>query len=118
MESVDTWGIGSSANRGIRAREYALEREASAYIGSLPFVWVGVPDEPGAQSDRGLIESSSIALLSNARKPSVDEPSTTWLGRDSDREVIGTSGLWNVRHVLHQPAPGFLSVLERHILSA
>ena len=61
--------------------EADLERRVSAYIGQMPFLWLNVPDAPSPQSARGRIERNAIALLSNARTPAVDRPSTNlaWL---------------------------------------
>ena len=116
LQSIrETWSVGSTASREIRAAEYPLERAVSEYIGSMPFLWLDVPDAPGATSDRGLIEVGTIALLSNFERPPIDAPSPTWLGRDAASEAIRRSGLWNVNHVHDQPHGAVLDVLRRYI---
>ena len=49
----------SSSGRGadVRAGESALECEASKVICAMPFLWLAIDDEPGAESLRGYIES-------------------------------------------------------------
>jgi hypothetical protein len=96
-------------------RERTLEMEVSQYIGTLPFLWVGVNDAPGPDSDRGRIERNSIALLSNYQRAVLDAPSKAWLGRCSDRERVRSSGLWNNNHVGETYDAAFLSLLERYI---
>lgn len=110
-----TWDVGNSANSEIRAGEIALEREVSHFIGSMPFVWIDVDDEPGAESLRGYIERNAIALLSNYGKPPVDPPSAGWLGRHCDRERVKKSGLWNQNHVDERYDPDFLDCLDEQI---
>jgi len=110
-----TWGRKSSADRTTKQTEYALERAVTAYIGAMPFVWVEVDDVPSAQSERGVIESGAISVLSNFERPPIDPPSPTWLGHRSARPSIRLSGLWNVNHVQAPPDRGFLAVLEDRI---
>jgi hypothetical protein len=124
-EGPQTWGLASS--RGDAARRLGLSSEAvqdaerdlearvSRYIGEMPFLWVDVPDAPGPDSARGIIERGGIALLSNFRRAPTDPPSRSWLGRFSDRERVRESGLWNNNHVDEEPELRFLDVLERHI---
>ena len=104
-------GLGS---REVRRVEYPLERDVSTFIHDLPFLWVAVDDPAGPDSDRGVIERNSIALLSNGRSP-VDPPSPTWLGLHADASAIRASGLWNVNHVDDGCDPSFLEVLARHV---
>lgn len=113
-EISGTWGHGSSAPPNVRTAEYPLERDVSAYIRAMPFLWVEVDDAPGPDSERGLIERGAIAVLSNLARPPIDPPSPTWLGQRSAREAIRRSGLWNVNHV-RDPIPGdaFLDSLAR-----
>ena len=114
-EINQTWGRGSSASREIRDHEYPLERAVSAYIGSMPFLWVDVDDPPSSTSERGLIERGSVALLTNLGRPPIDPSSPGWLGHSSDRTAVRHSGLWNVNHVEEDYDPKFLDVLERRI---
>ncbi|MGI0526759.1 hypothetical protein [Rhizobium giardinii] len=112
-----TWGNGDSANAEIRAGEGELERAVTLFIGAMPFVWIEVDDEPGADSMRGYIERNAIALLSNFGKTSVDAPSPGWLGHDCNRERVRKSGLWNSNHVDETYDPAFLACLEEHMLA-
>lgn len=95
-------------------REYEVEQEVSRYIGALPFLWIGVPDDPGPASDRGVIERNSIGLLSTAGC-AIDSPRPSWLGHHAPAAAIGRSGLWNVRHVGDSYDPGFLVTLEHYV---
>ncbi|MBP1885724.1 hypothetical protein [Sinorhizobium mexicanum] len=97
--------------------EIALEREVSRLIGSMPLVWLGVDDEPGAKSLRGYIERNAIALLSNYGKQPIDAPSAGWLGRHCDRAKVRMSGLWNSNHVDEVYDPKFLDCLDEHVLA-
>lgn len=94
-----TWDNGKSASAEIRIGEKELEREVSRALGSFPFLWLAIDDEPGAQSLRGYIERNAIALLSNYSKEPVDAPSANWLGNFCDRTRVRASGLWNSDHV-------------------
>ncbi len=108
----DTWGKGSTAPRPVRHHEYPLEKDVSERIGAMPFLWVDVPGEPGRASDRGLIESCCIGLLSNLGRPPLDPSSADWLGRSADRDKVRESGLWNVNHVDNGYDPSSLDLLE------
>jgi len=112
-----TWGSGQSASAEIRGGEVDLEREVTSFIGAMPFVWIEVDDEPGADSMRGYIERNAIALLSNFGKTPVDGPSAGWLGHYCNRERVRKSGLWNSYHVDEVYDPAFLECLERHVLA-
>ena len=107
-----SWGRGSSAPRSVKDAEAPLEREVSAVIGAMPFLWLKVTDEPSPNSLRAYIERNAIALLSNYRKPRLDPPSRKWLGGWCDRERVKESGLWNSNHVNDQYQPEFLEKLE------
>jgi hypothetical protein len=91
-----------------RNAEAPLEREVSAYIGRMRFVWLAVDDAPSTKSDRAYLERNSIALLSNMNKPPIDAPSLQWLGLHSGQKTIVDSGLWNTNHVTDQYEPSFL----------
>ena len=113
-----TWGKGSSASRETVAAEHAHEVTVSAYLGSLPFLWLAVDDPPGRTSHRGIIERGFIGLLSRRVNPAADPPSAGWLGLHAPAPQIRTSGLWNVNHVDERYDSAFLDVLEAHILEA
>ena len=108
-----TWGNGSSAPRDIRDSELHLEKATSKLIGIMPFLWLGIDDEPGPDSLRGYIERNAIALLSNSDKEPFDPPSSGWLGHRCNRERVRTSGLWNQNHVDEQYDSAFLNKLEQ-----
>jgi hypothetical protein len=118
---LPTWGKGSSPSEAARmlgmSRDSVQDAEAdveaavSAAIAAMPFVWVRVDDQPGATSQRAVIERNAIALLSNYGREAVDPPSPGWLGRSSGRERVRASGLWNNNHVEEACAPSFLNVL-------
>jgi hypothetical protein len=115
---VARWGMRSSAEKGVRDREYPLEQAVSRYIRSMPFLWLDIDDEPGPDSLRGYIERNSIALLSNYDRQDepIDPPSPEWLGQWADSEHVRRSGLWNVNHVAEKYEPEFLDVLEQQIV--
>jgi len=106
------WGEGSSAGRDRRLDELELEQRVSDYIRDLPFLWIKLNDEPSPESDRAYIERNSIALVSNYSRESVDGRDKDWLGKDSPRDEISQSGLWNINHVDEEYDPAFLRRLE------
>jgi hypothetical protein len=79
----------------------------------MPFLWLGIDDEPGPNSLRGVVERNCIALLASDEARLLDPPSSSWLGHHARAPEIRASGLWNVRHVGEVPEPGFLDLLER-----
>ena len=95
--------------------ERSLEMKVSQVIGTMPFVWLAVEDEPGPKSRRGCIERNAIALLSNCGKDPIDPPSRSWLGFRCGHDRISPAGLWNSNHVDEDCNPAFLDVLERLI---
>ncbi len=110
-----TWNEGSNAPQATRTAEVPLEREVSAYIRQMPFVWLEVGDAPGARSDRKKIEANSIALLSNFRRTPIDAASVKWLGLSSEQVTVRESGLWNSDHVSDEYDPGFLDLLGNYV---
>lgn len=100
-----SWGVGSNAPTPVRQAEHDLEQAVSAYLGAMSLLWLGVDDAPGPESDRGVIETGTLALLSNCNRMPVDPSSQGWLGRDASSEQVRASGLWNVNHV-RDHAPG------------
>ena len=77
-------------------------------------LWISVPDEPGPNSHRSVIERNAIALLSNEPDPK-DKPSSTWLGLRSPRPEIVASGLWNLNYVSDEYDPTFLDLFEMYV---
>jgi hypothetical protein len=112
-EGTESWGRGSSASREVRDIEVQLEQAVSRYIGQMPVLWLEVPDREA----RGALERGLIALLSNARRESVDPPTDRWLGRFADRDAIRRSGLWNVNHVDEEPSDAVIRYLHEHLPS-
>ena len=110
---ASNWGMGSSAGKPVRERERPLERAVSQHIRRMPFLWIGIEDEPGPASLRGYIERNAIALLSNYyfQDTPIDPPSDTWLGHWATSDYVQRSGLWNVNHVAETHDPGFLDIL-------
>lgn len=106
------WGVGSNAPKDIRVSEIPLECEVSRVIGLMPFLWLGIDDEAGPTSLRGVIERNSIALLSNLGREPLDAPSSSWLGYHCNRPRVRGSGLWNNNHVEETYDPSFLDLLE------
>jgi hypothetical protein len=93
--------------------EQLLESAVSAYIGRITVLWLGINDAAGPDSQRGVIERNSIALLSNfTRSDKLDPPTRGWLGLHSDRERVRRSGLWNNNHVDEVYDPRFFAVFE------
>ena len=112
--NTKTWGKGSTAKGEIRQAEQALEKQVSAIIGTMPFLWLEINDEPSPYSQRGIIERGAIALLSNYnyKNEPLDPPSETWLGYKCNRPKVRCSGLWNQNHVDENYDPKFLDHLE------
>lgn len=114
--SVRSWDNGqSTASKEIRQSEQSTEEAVSAVIGAMSVLWVGIDDEAMPDSERGVIERGAIALLSNWKKEPIDIPSSVWLGRESNRERVRGSGLWNNNHVDESYTLRFLDVFERYI---
>ncbi|MBF7083933.1 hypothetical protein IT084_13225 [Desulfallas sp. Bu1-1] len=108
-----SWGRGSSAPKEVRRAEHSLECAVSEYIGKMPFLWLGVDDEPGPESMRKYIERNAVALLSAASRLRIDPPSEGWLGHSCRHEAVRILGLWNVDHVFDDYDPGFLELFEQ-----
>jgi len=109
---ASTWSIGSSAPSDVLSIEHPHERRVSAYIGSMPFLVLGVDDEPSESSDRGVIERGAISTLGAAGVSEKSSPE--WLGRHSRYEAIRRSGLWNVNHVDEVAVP-FIEIFQRWV---
>lgn len=109
-----TWSVGQQAPAEIREQEVLLEREVSRHIGALGVLWLNVPDEPHANSDRAYIERGVIGLLSRF---GLLTPNThgNWLGSYSHDWRIAASGIWNLDHIFSFPDPHLLDVLEKYV---
>jgi hypothetical protein len=125
LPGCTSWGVkgtaaDASATLGVDREKLAsaeapVEKAVSAYLCTLPFLWVSVDDEPSPDSQRGFIERNAIGLLSNYRRAAVDPPSADWLGHFSNRAPVRGSGLWNQRHVDETYNPRFLNTMEMMI---
>jgi hypothetical protein len=107
----DSWRY-KQADPETRQAEYPLEHDVSQHIGSLPLLWLAVPD----RADRGLIERNTIALLSRS-SGGVDPASPNWLGLAADSEKVRASALWNVNHVDDAYDPRYLVTLGELVRS-
>ena len=124
-----SWGMASSLKQAasqlglpdaeVRRAESDLEERVSRCIGSMPFLWLDVGDQPSPDSLRVLIKKNAVALLSGHGPESpIDRPSSVWLGRYSDKELVRSSGLWNKKYAddpYDPPQPSWLDALERQI---
>lgn len=118
---VSSWGIGfdhatASKKLGVGRddlvkQEQPIECRVSEYIRDMPFLFIGINDNPGPDSERGYIERNAIALLSNWQKDKYDTSSATWLGQYSGRRRVRDSGLWNNNHVDEQYDSDFVGRL-------
>jgi hypothetical protein len=125
LPSSTSWGVkgtaaDASASLGIDREklvcaEAPVEHTVSAYLGTLPFLWVSVDDESSPDSQRGFIERNAIGLLSNYGRTVLDPPSAGWLGHFSNRARVRGSGLWNQQHVEETHNPTFLNTFEMMI---
>jgi hypothetical protein len=114
---LPVWMNRAPENGQIPELEYETECLVSRYIRDLPFLWVAVLDDPGPLSDRRVIESNSIALLSTAGRE-IDPPGEEWLGHHARNIALIQSGLWNVNHVDERYDPDFLATFERYVRQA
>jgi len=111
------WETKKNSPKSVRTAERPLEQAVSKYIRSMPFLWVGIEDEPGPKSHRGYVEQNAIALLSNYNTMNnpIDPPWSEWLGYWASNKDMHRSGLWNVNHVADAYNPSFLDVLQFYV---
>ena len=120
-----SWGVKGTARKAaialnisrdaLAAAEAPIEMAVTNYLGTMPFLLLDIDDEPGPDSQRGVIERNAIALLSNHERPAVDPSSPGWLGHFSDRPRVSGSGLWNQRHTEETHDPMFFGVFKKMI---
>ena len=114
-----TWGRGNTAPPAVRLLERPLEAAVSRHIGAMPFIWLPVDDAAGPTSLRGMVERNAIALLSHASTHApIDSASPGWLGRNSGRARVRSSGLWNQHHVDEGYDPTFIEILAALVAGA
>ena len=118
--ATQTWGTGSSSDRQTKEHEYDLERQVSEHIREMPFLWLGIDDEPGPDSLREYVRRHVVGMLSNytVHARPIDPPSEGWLGRWAADACIRRSGLWNVHHAAADYDPRFLVWLQSAIESS
>jgi len=113
VNAVAGWDVRKPPDRlAQRLAEQAAEAKVSRVIRSMSLLWVEINDEPGRAGQRGYIERNAIALLTTVAARLLDPPSGAWLGHQSTKPVIRTSGLWNIKHVGKPVHPMFLEKLE------
>lgn len=112
-EAAKTWGVGQTAPREVRNSEIQLECAVTEVIGKMLFLWLGVKDLPGSESDRGLIEKGVLSIAGSSYARETMPLSDNWLGRYSARQIIRESGLWNVVHVDDSFDPLRFAAFER-----
>lgn len=113
LPKAASWGEGRSAPPEVCETEAHVEQAVSAYIGTMPFLWIQADDEPSKYSIRKIIESNAIALLSrsSATGAVADPPSESWLGHYCPHEDVRRSGLWNVEDTSGRYDTAFLGLL-------
>ena len=111
----DSWEEGNTASEAIRDNEHPHEVRVSEYMADMTLLFVSIPDASAPDNMRGIIKSSTIALLSGYRESSPDKPGSNWLGNYSTRERVQRSGLWNNEHVDKDYDPAFLNHFEKFI---
>lgn len=117
----ETWGVSQNSGKvsaEMRSIERQVEEQVSAYLTRMHILLLPVLDASGPDSIRAKIEAGAIALLSNHDRPPLDPPSREWLGRQSNRPLVRSSGLWNQRHVNALHRTDFLGELRHLILAA
>jgi hypothetical protein len=117
-----SWGVKSDSSQActalgidlsaLRMAETPVEKAVTQYVAQMPFLWIGINDDPGPSSLRAAIERNSVALLSNYKREPLDRPSPAWLGHCSDRALVRGSGLWNQQHTEVTHDPKFLDLFE------
>lgn len=98
MREFPYWGSGQDANKEIKLSEQKLEREVSDYLSNLNVFVIPVADRASKNSKRAHLETQLIALCSQDLDV-LEQASPAWLGNYSSKEIIRSSGLWNVRDV-------------------
>lgn len=111
--AAKTWGIGQTAPKEVRNSEIQLECAVTEVIGKMPFLWLGVEDLPGSESDRGLIEKGVLSIAGSSYARKTMPPSDNWLGKYAARQIIRESGLWNVANVGDSFDPLSFAAFER-----
>jgi|AntDeeMetageno50_2_1112565.scaffolds.fasta_scaffold00806_10 hypothetical protein len=101
----------------VREQEHSLEQRVSDYIGTLPFLVLDVPGEPGPKSDRALIEQRLISTFSFYHRTH-NLGSDDWLGVDSPKPEIYKSQLWNINHVEGFSDPTVVHEVEEYVQKA
>lgn len=101
---LQSWFDAHNPSGHLAALEAEVEVEVSRRIGTMPLLWLDVPE----REDRIVIERDSIGLLS-CRTGGTGIPSPDWLGRHALASKVRESGLWNVDHIDAVYDPSFLT---------
>lgn len=110
----NTWGQGQVRPPNVDTREKDVEQAVSSYLQEMSVLWLDIPDEPSATSDRAYIERNIIALLASHNKLKRVQGSD-WLGNFSEKKQIRSSGLWNIDHAERNFDEHSLSILEHYV---
>lgn len=94
----DTWGIDRPTTMEFINTERHHERLVTEYLANLYVFIIPVLDAASRFSLRASIERQMIALFTEDLLP-LESPSDQWLGKDSPKALISSSGLWNIQHV-------------------
>ena len=116
LNTIPSWGKGSSAPKDIREKELPLECVVSEAIRSMPFLYVNVEGRSSKGNDRSVLEQNLIGLLSNHGRPSLDEASSGWLGNHCPRDLVLMSGLWNSQYVTQSYQSEFIELFESYVM--
>jgi hypothetical protein len=104
-EEYPYWGVPhrnlpeEADTQSIREQEHEIEQQVSEHIRDMPFLVLGVNDDPGPTSDRAKIEKNLIALISHTRRSNASVKQDSWVGQNVPRAEIWKTGLWNIEHV-------------------
>ncbi len=127
LPPCNSWGVKNDKRKATEAlqinretldtAEGPVELAVSKHIAAMPFLWLGIDDEPSRDSLRSVVEQNAIALLSNHERSEIDPPSGDWLGHYSNRNLVRESGLWNQQHVTESHDPDYLDMLESLVVN-
>ena len=101
-------GPGQQRSPGRPVLEQPLEREVSAIIGAMPFLWLAV-DDPGMEACEGISNATASRSSAISAKRHSIRASPAWRGRSCVpcKACVRHSGLWNQNHVDEAYEPGF-----------
>ena len=109
--AVDSWGRNEKAPARSNGSEARVERLVSRRVRAMSVVCPAVEDLPGPDSLRAFIAGNAIGLLSGFVQAASDPASAYWLRRNSPRERVRGSGLWNAGDVDAELDSKFLEII-------